>query len=201
MEWTPILIDLPEQLEGLRVLVRPYRLEDGPALWASIEESRAHLGAWLPWAEFHQTPDDTRQYVVKSQVKWLLREDMPVGLFDRITGRHVGGAGLHNIDWKLHSFEIGYWVRKSAEGQGYVGEAVRLLTRLAFDHLEANRVQIRMDARNLRSRAVAERQGFVFEGILRRALHPQQGETVPTDSCMFSLIREEYQALPWSEGD
>ncbi|HEU6455225.1 MAG TPA: GNAT family protein, partial [Roseateles sp.] len=44
----------------------------------------------------------------------------------------------------------------------------QLLTALAFDTLRAQRVEIRCDVRNTRSRAVAERCGFELDGILRR---------------------------------
>jgi RimJ/RimL family protein N-acetyltransferase len=72
---------------------------------------------------------------------------------------------------------------------------VQLLTRLAFDSLEACRVEIRMDIRNTRSRAIPERLGFVYEGRQRRASPDVKGE--PRDIDMFSVIREDYESLPW----
>ena len=71
------------------------------------------------------------------------------------------------MDWSVPRFEIGYWIRPEAAGQGHVSEAVGLLAALAFDRLAARRVEIRCDSRNLKSRAVAERCGFVLEGVLR----------------------------------
>jgi len=44
----PILIDLPNQFVGERVLARQYIDEDAAALHATIEVSRAHLQHWLP---------------------------------------------------------------------------------------------------------------------------------------------------------
>ena len=58
-------------------------------------------------------------------------------------GGLLGGTGLHRIDCELRRFEIGFWIRASAEGQGYVSEAVQAMTALAFDQLDARRVQIR----------------------------------------------------------
>ena len=42
----PILIDLPNQLAGARVLARHYRDDDAAALHATIEVSRDHLRRW-----------------------------------------------------------------------------------------------------------------------------------------------------------
>jgi RimJ/RimL family protein N-acetyltransferase len=62
-------------------------------------------------------------------------------------------------------FEIGYWIRASEQGKGYVIEAVNALTAFCFDKLNANRVEIRMDDKNERSWRVAERCGFTLEGL------------------------------------
>jgi RimJ/RimL family protein N-acetyltransferase len=52
-------------------------------------------------------------------------------------------------------------------GQGFVTEAVNGITAFTFKHLHANRVEIRCDAQNIRSSAVAKRCGYLLEGILR----------------------------------
>jgi ribosomal-protein-serine acetyltransferase len=163
----PVLLPLFERLQGERVLVRPYAESDAAALQEAVAESREHLRPWLPFADEHQTVDESRAFIRRVTAKWLVREDMGVGLFDAKTGRYVGGSGLHPRDWDLRFFEIGYWVRQSAEGKGYVSEAVRLLADYAFASLAANRIMIRCDARNLRSAAVARRLGFIEEALLR----------------------------------
>ena len=71
------------------------------------------------------------------------------------------------VDWNVPRFEIGYWVRRRFEGQGYVTEAADAIARFAFGALGARRVEIRMDDRNERSWRVAERLGFRLEGVLR----------------------------------
>ena len=50
-----------------------------------------------------------------------------------------------------------------ATGHGYAREAVALLSRLAFDTLGANRVEIRCDAENTASRRVAEASGYTVQ--------------------------------------
>ncbi len=59
-------------------------------------------------------------------------------------GRYLGGTGLHRIDWGVGAFEIGYWVRASAHGKGFVTEGAELLTKFAFEALHANRVSIQV---------------------------------------------------------
>ena len=181
------LIPLFEELRGPRVVVRPYRLEDADALFAAVAESRQHIWPWMPWGDQHQTVDDSRDFILRTQAKWLLREDMTVGFFEASSERYLGGSGLHPRGWDVPAFEIGYWIRASAEGHGYVAETVRLLTDFAFESLGAQRVMIRCDARNTRSAAVAERLGFVREAHLRNEVRTHTDSAL-RDTLIFSLI-------------
>jgi RimJ/RimL family protein N-acetyltransferase len=187
--------EVPKELWGPRVLLRPLTLRDAPAVWAAIEESRERLAAWLPWVSTVRSLDDERAVIVKMRNRWRLREGLAVGIFDRATGRYLGGSGLHRINWDLRIFEIGYFIRTSVEGQGYVAETVQVLTRCAFHRLQANRVEIYVDPRNVRSARVPERLGFVLEGTLRRVRAGVDGR--PADRQMFALIREDYDRLSW----
>ena len=181
------LIPLFEELRSPRVVVRPYRLDDADVLFAAVEESRQHIWPWLPWGEQHLTVDDSRDFILRSQAKWLLREeDLNLGVFEAASGHYLGGSGLHARKWEIPAFEIGYWLRASAEGHGYIAEAVRLLTDFAFESLGAQRVWIRCDARNTRSAAVAERLGFVREAHLRNDGRSADGTVRST--FVFSLI-------------
>jgi RimJ/RimL family protein N-acetyltransferase len=189
----PILIDLPEEISSDRIVVRRYRPGDGVELFAAVDESREHILPWMPWGPGHAAVEDSEKMVRTWYAKWALREDLPMGIFDKASGRFIGGTGLNRIDWNLRSFEIGYWVRKSAAGQGYVTEAVRLLTGFAFDTIQANRVFIRCAVENLRSGAVARRVGFIYEGSLRNSSRDVDGRL--HDMLMFSLIPEDWEAL------
>jgi RimJ/RimL family protein N-acetyltransferase len=173
-------------LAGERVVVRPYRVEDAEALREAVEESREHIRAWLPFADAHQTIEETRDWITHRVADWLLREDMGTGIFLREDGAFLGGLGLHPRSWEIGFFEIGYWLRASAEGHGYMREAVSLLIEFAARDLLASRLEIRCDARNARSAGVAERLGFKREGHIRNGLHAPTGGM--RDTLIFGLI-------------
>ena len=183
----PYLTTIPlfDELRGDRVVIRPYREEDAQTLMDAINESRDHLRPWMPWANDHQAVEETRTWIVRSLAQRLLRESFNLSLWEIASGRFLGAVGLHPRGWDARAFEIGYWVRASAEGHGYVSEAVRLLTDYAFDTLSANRVAIHCDARNQRSAAVAERLGFVREALLRNHMLAPDGSL--RDTLIFSL--------------
>jgi RimJ/RimL family protein N-acetyltransferase len=187
----PVLRNVPDELIGDRVIVRPYRPGDGAQLWEAVDESREHLLPWLPWGDTHKSPTDSEEFARKMEAKWLLREDMPAGIWERATGRYLGGTGLHRIDWEVPSFEIGYWLRKSAVGHGYMTEAVRLLCTMAFETLGANRVHIQAAVGNHRSAAIPARLGFIHESTQRNAKRITTGELV--DMMVFAMTPAEYR--------
>lgn len=197
----PTLIALPAELRTERAILRPYTLADGEAVYAAIDESRGTLEPWMPWVHNHKGPDDGRDFCARAASSWLTRTSLDLGIFDARDGRYLGGTGYPRLDWAIRSFEIGYWIRSSAEGHGYVREAVQALTRLAFEELGANRVEIRCDARNTRSSNVAERLDFVREARLRNESLDPAGRL--RDSLVFALIPEDYARVKreWWPGE
>ena len=131
----------------------------------------------MPWAQAAPSLAQSNADCRRMQAKFLLRDDLAMFMFERRAdgseGGFVGGTGLHRISWIVRRFEIGYWCRTSRQGCGYVTEAAQALTQFAFKTLHARRVEVRMDDGNERSWKVAQRAGFVFEGVLRSdALNP-----------------------------
>ena len=82
----PTLIELPFDLRGSRVLLRPYSGDDGEQVCAAIEESRDHLRPWVTWVDNSRTVDDVLDYCIRSQVSWLLRTELALGIFDAVSG-------------------------------------------------------------------------------------------------------------------
>ncbi len=187
----PILLDVPDHLRTARLVIRAPRPGDGAVVNAAIRESMEKLRPWMPWAQREQTIEETEAYVRGAAARFLKREDLPLLLFRREDGLFVGGSGLHRIDWSVPRFEIGYWVRASLEGQGYISEAVRGIADFAFAVLKAERVEIRCDALNTRSAAVAERCGFALEGRLRHDSRSPSGAL--RDTLIFARLREEWE--------
>jgi len=182
-------IRLPSELRSERLILRPYRADDATALFEAVDTSRARLRLWLDWVDDFDSFEQARYYVSGAAHDWTRRRDLFFGIF-HCDGRFLGNSGMHNIDWAIPSFELGYWLRDGAEGQGFAREAVRRLTKFAFDDLRANRVEIRCDPRNQRSRLVAERLGFLYEGCLRNSRRDPDGS--PRDTSVYALIPEDY---------
>ena len=166
----PTLLNLPSSIETPRLTLRPPRTGDGPALHQALSESLPELRrflASLPWVAADQTLESAEMFCRNGEANFVSRKDLPFLVFEKRAGNLVASAGLHRTAWQTPKTEVGYWCRTSATHNGFVTEAVIALTEYAFQHIRAVRVELITDEENVASCRVAERAGFVLEGVLR----------------------------------
>jgi ribosomal-protein-serine acetyltransferase len=180
------LLPVPQKLLSNKVVVRAYVDDDARHVFDAVEESRLPLKRWMPWVDTVKTIEDRLVYVREMQALFLKQTtDLVYGIFDKSNGSYLGGTGLHRINWQTPSFEIGYWLRASAHGNGFCTEATRLLTAAAFETLGAARVEIRCDAENNKSANVPRRLGYDHEATLKCDRRNTAGEL--SDTLVFAL--------------
>ena len=89
-------------------------------------------------------------------------------------GDFLGIAVVPRIDRETQTAELGYIVVPAARGRGVATEALRRLTAWALDEPGMFRLELMISVDNPGSKRVAERCGYVREGVLR-SLHVKQG--------------------------
>ncbi len=181
----------PDSFETERLHIRAKRPGDGMEIYEAVRDSIAELSQWMSWAQQLETPEAYEARARKSAENFHRYEDMTFGLHRKPDQYLVGVCGLHLRDADVPSYEIGYWARSSCSGNGYISEAVKALTTLAFERLHANRVEIRCDANNRRSAAVAERCGYTLEARLRHHRRTPQGALA--DTLIFTMLKPQSQ--------
>ena len=189
----PVLLDIPTELIGERIVLRAFCDEHAADLWNVVDASREHLKRWMPWVNDHNSAEFSRDYVRRMQAKWILREDMPMGIWRKEDNQLLGATGLHRIDWSIPSMEIGYWIRPDAEGSGYVTEAIKLVTYFAFVHLRAERVTVLCSSKNLHSAGVPPRAGYAHEATMRQERRDVDGQLRDTE--VFAMTRSDFDKL------
>lgn len=163
----PILKQMPYSFDTDRLTIRGPLPGDGVRVRTAVLESQAALKPWMPWAVEIPSEESYEIRVREGELNYLGRKDFWLLLFLKDSDTLIGSSGLHNANWDVPSFEIGYWLHSSHTGHGYITEAVNGICQFAFHHLEAQRLLIRCDSENERSAAVARRCGFMFEGTHR----------------------------------
>jgi RimJ/RimL family protein N-acetyltransferase len=100
----------------------------------------------------------------------------------------LGFAGFVELDLEHGEGEIGYMVTPSARGRGIAPRALELLTRWGFDELGLIRLELRIDVENPASERVAERTGYLRDGVLRN-VHFKEG--LRCDLAVWSRLRQD----------
>jgi broad specificity phosphatase PhoE/RimJ/RimL family protein N-acetyltransferase len=115
-----------------------------------------------------------------------------VGVTNYLTLRYAPGAELP------YALEVGgTWLAHFAQRTGINVEAKLLLFTYAFESLHVGRVDLKTDARNLRSRKAIEGVGATFEGILRswQPSHARGEEGTLRDSAIHSIVAADWPAI------
>ncbi|MCM2989907.1 GNAT family N-acetyltransferase [Bacillus safensis] len=185
----PLLLDIPLQLETERLILRaPYQTGDGKIVNQAIRDSFSELKAWLPFAQKLPTVEETEINLINAHINFLKRESFRFLIFDKNSNHFIGVTSLQRIDWTIPKCEIGYWVNTKFSGNGYMTEAVKKLTNFGLKDIKFRRIEIRCESTNLKSRAIPEKLGFVFEGTLRNDDLSADGSKL-TDTCFYSIIK------------
>jgi RimJ/RimL family protein N-acetyltransferase len=83
------------------------------------------------------------------------------------TGEFLGCTMAFGIEADAQSGELGYVVAPAARGRGVATKALRLLTEWGFTERGLLRLELMISVENTASKVVAERAGYVKEGVLR----------------------------------
>ncbi|MGI2294218.1 GNAT family N-acetyltransferase [Paenibacillus sp. GXUN7292] len=183
-----ILFDFPSNFFTDRLLIRSPHPGDGKVVYESIMASINELKEWLPFAQKEQTEEIIETNLREAHLKFLKREDLRFLIFNKVTNQFIGSSGLHNPNWDIPKFEIGYWIDTRHSGNGYMTEAVKGISDFAFNELKARRVEIRCDTLNAKSRSIPERLGFTLEGTLRNEDTSVDGSTL-RDTYIYAKIK------------
>ena len=187
------------EIRGARIALKAYEETFIPLLYEAAMEARLdpEFVRWMPWCHENYRLEESREFVEKTiahrrTAEDVWREEMVFGyaVFDAATGKFLGGTGLNRPDKTHRFFNLGYWIRPSAQKSGAASAAARLLGEAAFEDLpDLNRIEIVAAVGNLASRRTAEKAGAHFEGVLRNRLLLGGKRH---DAAMFSFIREDF---------
>ncbi len=113
----------------------------------------------------------------------------PFIVVDNDTKKIVASAQVKNVDWSIPKAELGYYIDEQYEGKGIVSKTVAEIIEFCFTEKGINKLFIRTHERNMASRRVAEKNGFVLEATLQCEYKTTGGEIV--DLMYYGLLHPE----------
>lgn len=178
-------------LENERVKLSPLTLENYERLIPVASEEK--LVQYSP--SDIETSEALKNYVALSLKQKEEKTSIPFIIYDKQLGKYAGSTRYMNIDWRNKVLHIGStWIGKEFQGTGLNTKMKDLLLHYAFIELEFEKVEFRIDERNIKSRKAVEKLGCSLEGILRKNVYLLDG--YKRNTCCYGLLKEEWIETP-----
>jgi RimJ/RimL family protein N-acetyltransferase len=180
----------PVTLEGRHVRLVPLAPGHAAPLWEVGREAELWRWTWSGVA----SEEEMRGYVDDALRLRAAGTSLPFATTEAATGRVIGSTRFGNADAAHRRVEIGSsWVARPWRRSPVNTEAKYLMLRHAFETLRCQRVEMKTDALNERSRAAMLRIGARFEGVVRK--HGITAEGRVRDTAWFSIVDDEWPAV------
>lgn len=173
----------PPLVDGV-VALRAWRTADAAQKLAGFSDPLCQRFSWSrvePYTEAHALAGFEEQEQAR-----LRGEELNLAVVDATTLDRVwGGASVYDVELDEARAAVGCWLAPEARGRGVATRTLRLLTGWAFEQLAVARVELTCAPDNVTSKRVAERCGFVREGVLRSHIRFKGGRR---DTMVFSVL-------------
>lgn len=182
----------PVALQTTRLTLEPKRAEHAEPMWDAIEASLPQLTRWMSWAG-SSTPETVRAHTEEAEAAWNSADGDAWEFVMFEDGAVVGSLGLtrYNSWWKTCNF--GYWVRSDRAGNGLATEASAAVIDFGFTSCELHRIELVAEPDNKASCRVAEKLGFIREGLMR---HGTWAGGEPRDVNLYGLLSTDPRLRP-----
>ncbi|MDQ0157988.1 GNAT family N-acetyltransferase [Robertmurraya andreesenii] len=185
MTWNEAFETFPV-LETARLRLRNLEVTDAPSIFRYFSMDKVMEYYDLETFTSQQQAIDLIEgllfrYETGRQIRWgiTLKDDNVI----------IGSCGFHALEEQHLKVEIGYDLHPDYWSKGIMTEVIQKVVDFGFRVMELNRIEAFYDPMNIASRKVLEKNGFQYEGTLRKRFL-NKGKFV--DAVLSSLLREEY---------
>jgi ribosomal-protein-serine acetyltransferase len=149
-------------------IIRPIVTGDAPEYFSFIERNRGRLERYFP-NTVHSTSDlsATEAHLNERMDLAEKGEFIMLVLEEKGFKQIIGAVFIKEFDWSIRKAELGFFIDKDYEQKGIATQGIALVCDHCFDTMRMNKLFMRIEESNLPSRRVAEKNGFIAEGILR----------------------------------
>ncbi len=169
-------------LEGRLVRLRAIEEDDIPRTNGPFNDPAVLRS--LSQVVFPQSEEGTREWWERTRQA----EGQQVFAIETLAGELIGACDLRDVSGPSRTAVLGIWIAQAYWGQRFGTDAVRVLCRFGFRHMNLQRIELHVHENNEPGRRAYERVGFKEEGRLRRA-HFMDGRYV--DDLIMGLLDDE----------
>ena len=140
------------------------------------------------------TPSTLKDYVQLAVDGYYQKTNIPFIIFDKTKNAYAGSTRFGLINWHNKVLHIGWtWLGAEFQGTNLNKNMKFLMLQYAFEVLEFEKVEFRIDERNGRSRRAVEKLGATLEGTLRSDTLMLDG--FRRNTCCYGILKEEWAKI------
>ena len=183
MERSRTAIDTAAVLSDGVITLRPWRPDDAQAVFEACQDPLITLHTYVPVS---YTIEHAQGFIAHC-TEALTNGSTAAGfaITDAATDKVLGSMSRSRVDG--HRAAFGYWLAPEARGCGVATRALKLMVDWTLATTDAIRLDLYTDLDNPASGRVAQRAGFVREGIRRAWDIGRDGK--PIDVIFYVLVR------------
>jgi len=191
-----MLLELPSRSETNRLTIRKYEKGDGKELYQLLEKNnnREYLIEHIDEATNVKTEEDAEIRIQELSTDWITRTRFVMGIWLKSSGKYIGQVWIEPNKWEVPSFELGWFLERSHQGQGIATEANKATIQFLFNHLKAYKIIVITRDDNHKSSRLAECLGFIKEGHLRERSIKKNGSRVGL--LYYGMLKSEWAQSP-----
>lgn len=133
---------------------------------------------------------------LKNYIKTAISDEkaIPFLVIDKRNNKVVGCTRFGLIDSKNKVLHIGWtWISTATQGTGLNHQMKYLMLNHTFETLKFEKVEFRIDERNIKSKKAVEKLGAKLEGVLRKNVITKNN--FRRSSCCYGILKEEWETI------
>ncbi len=169
------------------------QLDDAQRLLDLISSNRDRLRKYFPITSSSVTNLITSNaYIIQKIKEANNKEFFSYLIEEKSTDNLIGMFILKSINWRVPKCELAYFIDKNNEGKGIVSGITKAMVDFCFNELKMSKIWIETGEDNFGSKAIALKNGFKMEGLLRNNFRDSDGNLMNIE--YYGLTKEDWKA-------
>lgn len=143
--------------------IRPIKIEDVDSFFLLMDDNRERLKLYFPISSGQVRDRESAKKFIEEKLKNAKQKIQYAFVIEFLETKEIAGYIIvKNMDWDERDCELAYWLGQGFEGQGMMSYSIKHIIQFCFQYLQLNRIYLRIDPDNQKSRGLARRSGFTI---------------------------------------
>lgn len=183
-------------LEGKKVILRPFQMEDGQVMLEFMNDSEIrHFTGSDASDEEANTPiseEESEQILEWYKTRNEKDDRLDLAIIDQTNLCVVGEVVFNEYDEDTQSVNFRILIGEKGRGKGLGTEATELFIQYGFERMGLRRIELDVYSFNPRAEKVYQKVGFVLEGV-KRENYIYNGEYF--DTKLYAMLRSDFEDI------